>query len=77
MTPVSYQCLERQYGPFRRIFSLPGPCDLSQARAEIAAGVLTVIIPTITEDRRNRRRPIQISARPPGTPGTSDKGATK
>ena len=64
MTPVSYQCLERQYGPFRRIFSLPGPCDLSQSRAELSGGILTVIIPTLTEDRRNRRSSIRISARP-------------
>ncbi len=65
MTPVSYQCLERQYGPFRRIFSLPGPCDLSQTRAELSGGILTVIIPTLTEDRRSRRFTIQISTRPP------------
>jgi ATP-dependent Lon protease len=68
MTPVSYQCLERQYGPFRRIFSLPGPCDLSQTRAELSGGILTVTIPTLAEDRRNRRRSIQISARPAPNP---------
>lgn len=62
MTPVSYQCLERQYGPFRRIFAMPGPCDLSQARAELHAGVLTIIVPVLSEDRRSQRRPIQVSA---------------
>ena len=69
MTPVSYQCLEREYGPFRRTFSLPGPCDLAQARAELAGGVLTIIVPMLTEDRRIQRHPIQISARP-ASPGT-------
>lgn len=77
MTPVSYQCLERQYGPFRRIFSLPGPCDLSQTRAELAGGLLTIIIPTLSEDRRSQRRPVPIAAHAPVAPsaGPKQKGA--
>jgi HSP20 family molecular chaperone IbpA len=64
MTPVTYQCLEREYGPFRRTFSLPGPADLGQARAELSGGVLTILVPMLAEDRRNVRRPITITARP-------------
>lgn len=71
MTPVSYQCLERQYGPFRRIFSLPGPCDLSQTRAELSGGLLTIIVPALAEDRRSRRRPVPIATHQ-GQPATPD-----
>lgn len=63
MTPVSYQCLEREYGPFRRTFALPGPCDLGQARAELSGGVLTIIVPILPEDRRKQRRPVPVTAR--------------
>lgn len=61
ITPISYQCLEREYGPFRRAFSFPGPCDLSQARASLQGGLLTILVPKLAEDRRSRRRPIPIS----------------
>lgn len=63
MTPVTYQCLEREYGPFRRTFSLPGPADLGQARAELAGGVLTVLVPVLPADRRTQRRPVPITGR--------------
>ena len=64
MTPVSYQCLERQYGPFRRIFSLPGPCDLSQSRAELSGGILTRDHPH--PDRGPAQPPLQHAESPPG-----------
>ncbi|MCS6911612.1 MAG: Hsp20/alpha crystallin family protein [Myxococcales bacterium] len=62
-TPVSYQCLEREYGPFRRTFVLPSPCDLGQARAELAGGVLTIIVPILPEDRRRQRRLVPVTTR--------------
>lgn len=64
-TPVTYQCLEREFGPFRRTFVLPGPCDLRNARAELGGGVLTIRVPMIGEDRRNQRRQIPITLAAP------------
>jgi HSP20 family protein len=70
-TPVTYQCLEREFGPFRRTFVLPGPSDLRNARAELGGGVLTIRVPMIGEDRRNQRRQIAVTlAAPPAKAGT-------
>lgn len=60
-TPVTYQCLEREFGPFRRTFVLPGPADLRGATAELGGGVLTIRVPLLQEDRRNLRQQIPIS----------------
>lgn len=56
----SYQRAERDYGPFRRVFRLPGPADLSQATASLGAGVLRVSVPRIV-DRRGRERRIRVT----------------
>ncbi len=55
----AYERAERDYGAFRRVFDLPGPADLSKARAELDHGVLTVAVPRIV-DRRGRPRPIKV-----------------
>lgn len=73
ITPVSYQCLEREYGPFRRAFAFPGPCDLSQARAQLVGGLLTIAVPVINEDRRSRRRPIAVQGLPASLPASQTK----
>jgi HSP20 family protein len=54
-----YERAERDYGSFRRVFSLPGPADLSRATAALAGGILRISIPRI-EDRRGRSRRIQV-----------------
>jgi HSP20 family protein len=55
-----YERAERDYGPFRRVFELPGPADLSQALATLATGVLRISVPRII-DRRGRARRIRVT----------------
>src|SRR5215813_5608197 len=52
-----YERAERDYGPFRRVFELPGPADLTRATAQLNGGVLRIIVPRIV-DRRGRKRRI-------------------
>ena len=51
---------ERDYGPFRRKFALPGPADLSRTAASLKAGVLRIAVPMIV-DRRGRQRRIRVT----------------
>ena len=55
----AYERAERDYGPFRRVFDLPGPADLSKTEAAFKAGLLCLRVPRIA-DRRGRPRPIKI-----------------
>lgn len=55
----AYDRAERDYGPFRRAFDLPGPADLSKTEASLRAGVLCIRVPRIV-DRRGRPRPIKV-----------------
>ena len=56
----AYERAERSYGPFRRVFDLPGPSDLSRARASLSNGLLRIWVPRIA-DRRGRRRSVRVS----------------
>jgi HSP20 family protein len=56
----AYDRAERDYGPFRRVFDLPGPADLSKTAASLRAGLLCLHIPRIV-DRRGRPRPIKVA----------------
>jgi HSP20 family protein len=56
----AYERAERDYGPFRRKFSLPGPADLSRTAASLKAGVLRIAVPMIV-DRRGRQRRIRVT----------------
>jgi len=47
--------VEREYGSFRRTFSLPATVDSSQAQASYQDGVLTITLP-----RREEAKPRQI-----------------
>lgn len=40
---------ERSYGAFSRAFSMPNGADLDHAHAELTGGVLTLVVPKITE----------------------------
>jgi HSP20 family protein len=51
----SFLCLERPHGRFERSIKLEGPVDVSQARAALAGGLLTVTLP-----RRRERRGQEI-----------------
>ncbi len=55
----AYERAERDYGPFRRAFDLPGPADLSKTEAHLRAGLLCIRVPRIV-DRRGRPRPIKV-----------------
>ena len=57
----AYDRAERDYGPFRRVFDLPGPADLSRAAATLRGGILCLRVPRIV-DRRGRPRPITLGA---------------
>jgi HSP20 family protein len=54
-----YERAERDYGPFRRVFDLPGPADLSKSAACLRGGLLTIRVPRIV-DRRGRPRAIEV-----------------
>jgi HSP20 family protein len=56
----AYERAERDYGPFRRSFALPGPADLSRSVASLRSGVLTISVPRIV-DRRGRQRRIRVN----------------
>ena len=58
-TRPAYERAERDYGPFRRAFDLPGPADLSRTEASLRAGLLCIRVPRIV-DRRGRPRPIKV-----------------
>lgn len=58
-TRPMYERAERDYGPFRRVFDLPGPADLSRSAACLRGGLLTIRVPRIV-DRRGRPRPIEV-----------------
>jgi HSP20 family protein len=58
-----YERAERDYGPFRRVFELPGPADLSRTLATLKAGVLRISVPRIV-DRRGRARRIRVTVEP-------------
>ena len=60
----SYHLVEREFGRFARVVSVPGAYDIAHARAEIRSGELTIILPKI-EERRGRAHRIALTA--PGT----------
>ncbi len=56
---ASFQCLERPDGRFERVLPLDIPVDVARARATIAGGLLTIILPRLRE-RRGRETVIPI-----------------
>lgn len=53
----SYHMIERQYGSFRRTFSISHPVDSTAVHAQFEAGVLEIVLPKL-KDARTRRVPI-------------------
>ena len=60
---VAFLCMERSFGPFRRVVPLLGAVDLARATAVCRAGVLRIRLPRI-EDKRGQRIGIPIAAEP-------------
>ena len=54
---------ERHYGSFRRSFRLPGAADEDKVKAEVAKGVLTVVVPK-AEAAAVSARKIPIGSKP-------------
>jgi HSP20 family protein len=53
VTCLSYLCLERQYGAFRRIVKIPGSVDTTSVRAVLRDGILRIMLPRISDRRRS------------------------
>ncbi len=51
----NYQLIERGYGKFRRVFSLPSTVDVDRTKARCDKGVLKVVLP-----KKNQGKPRQI-----------------
>ncbi|HVO31567.1 MAG TPA: Hsp20/alpha crystallin family protein [bacterium] len=56
---ITWHCMERDFGPFRRVVEIPCPVDTNAIRATYRAGLLTIVCPKI-EDRRESRRRVPI-----------------
>jgi HSP20 family protein len=59
-----YLCLERSFGKFSRSLYIDRAVDLTKARAELEAGVLTVTIPKL-KDRRGSEFRLEIEETEP------------
>lgn len=55
----SYYMIERQYGSFRRSFSLSHPVDGGTIQAKFEAGVLEIVFPKL-QAAKSRRIPITV-----------------
>ena len=62
----TFHLIEREFGRFARVVRLNGAFDIPRARATVAAGELTVVLPKLV-DRRGRAHRIEVTAaeRPP------------
>ena len=60
---ASFHCLERPHGKFERTIPLDMPVDVTNARAALVGGVLTVTLPRLRE-RRGRETVIPIEREP-------------
>ncbi len=57
----SFHRVERRYGEFRRVVTLPAPIDEGKISADYAHGVLTVLLPK-SEKLKPTRIPVKASA---------------
>jgi HSP20 family protein len=60
---VSFLCMERTFGKFRRVFELTGCLDMAGVRAFLKGGVLSVFVPK-REERRGQPRVVPVAADP-------------
>ena len=52
---IRYLCLERHYGNFSRTIQLNGVVDIDASAARLHNGILTVVLPKLTNRRRSER----------------------
>ena len=60
---TTFLCLERPHGRFERAIPLEVPVDIAHAKATLAGGLLTVILPRLRE-RRGRETVVPIEREP-------------
>jgi HSP20 family protein len=60
---ATFHCLERPHGRFERAIPLDVAVDVARARASLAGGLLTVVLPRLRE-RRGRETVIPIEREP-------------
>ncbi len=48
--------VERSFGPFQRLISLPATADTTRVSARLARGILEVRVPKMSERRKSQRR---------------------
>lgn len=53
---VTYLCIERSFGKFRRTVDIPLPADTSKIKARYREGILLVTIPKVKEQRKRTRK---------------------
>ncbi len=53
---VTYICIERSFGKFRRTVDIPKAADTSKVRAKYKEGILLVTIPKVQEQRKKKRK---------------------
>ena len=56
---VTFHCMERYYGRFRRVIEIPRAANLYQADAEFKDGVLCIRVPLV-DDKRGKWKNISI-----------------
>ena len=56
---ISYVCMERRFGYFKRAVILPSPGDISKLETVLDSGVLTIVLPK-RKERREKVRKIKI-----------------
>jgi HSP20 family molecular chaperone IbpA len=57
---VSFLCLERTFGKFRRTFEVTGCLNMGHVKAVLTGGILRLSIPKC-EERRGRKRRILVA----------------
>ncbi len=60
---ATFHCLERPHGRFERTIPLDVAVDVARAKASLAGGILTVVLPRLRE-RRGRETAIPIEREP-------------
>jgi HSP20 family protein len=60
---ATFHCVERPHGRFERTIPLDVAVDVARAKASLAGGILTIVLPRLRE-RRGRETPIPIEREP-------------
>jgi HSP20 family protein len=56
---VAFLCMERPHGRFSRTLAFDVPVDVRRAKAHLAGGLLTIVLPRV-DDRRGRETVIPV-----------------